>query len=179
MSNLIALLILLLCTPCLAGQTIDSYTDNEGNTIYYSRGEIKNQNKNDKFKVLSQPPVNVPIGAKNINQPNGKYGKNTQTNSAPVTLPTQNVSRQSFKESNTFKKLEKDIAEFMTIIIIIGLLLLSLWFYTFIDILRNEFTGSNKIIWFLAVTFFPLLGPILYLIIADKHIICNDSEPQV
>jgi len=31
-----------------------------------------------------------------------------------------------------------------------------------IDILRNEFTGSNKLIWVVVSIFLPFLGPILY-----------------
>jgi hypothetical protein len=45
----------------------------------------------------------------------------------------------------------------MLIIVSVTLLVLSL-----IDILRNEFTGSNKLVWLVAVTFLPLLGPALY-----------------
>jgi hypothetical protein len=45
----------------------------------------------------------------------------------------------------------------MLIIVSVALLVLSL-----IDILRNEFTGSNKLVWLVAATFLPLLGPVLY-----------------
>ena len=38
-------------------------------------------------------------------------------------------------------------------------------FIALIDILRNEFTGSNKIIWVLMVILLPGLGVILYLTI--------------
>jgi len=34
-----------------------------------------------------------------------------------------------------------------------------------IDILRSEFTGSNKLVWLLVVFLFPLLGAIAYLAI--------------
>ena len=39
-----------------------------------------------------------------------------------------------------------------------------LWLLALIDILRSEFTGSNKIIWFFVVMI-PYLGVILYLFI--------------
>ena len=38
-----------------------------------------------------------------------------------------------------------------------------------IDILRNEFEGSNKIIWVLVVLFFGLIGAILYYFIGRKQ----------
>jgi hypothetical protein len=39
----------------------------------------------------------------------------------------------------------------------------------FIDIVRSEFTGYNKLVWLLAVIFFPLIGWILYFIIGRKQ----------
>ncbi len=38
-----------------------------------------------------------------------------------------------------------------------------------IDILRNEFTGNNKIIWVLVILFIPIFGALLYLIIGRKQ----------
>jgi len=52
------------------------------------------------------------------------------------------------------------------LIILVGLLLPII---ALIDILRNEFTGSNKIIWVLVVIFFPLLGTLLYFAIGTQQ----------
>ena len=49
------------------------------------------------------------------------------------------------------------------------------WLVTLIDILRHEFTSSNKVIWFLTVTFIPILGPILYFSMAGRHKIIPDK----
>jgi len=38
-----------------------------------------------------------------------------------------------------------------------------------IDILRSEFTGSNKLIWFLAVIFLPVVGVIAYFAFGRKQ----------
>lgn len=43
----------------------------------------------------------------------------------------------------------------------------------FIDILKNEFEGYNKLIWLLAVLFAPLIGSIAYFIIGKKQRILN------
>ncbi len=43
------------------------------------------------------------------------------------------------------------------------------WIASLVDVLKSEFTGSNKVVWFLAVTFLPLLGPVLYLSIGVKQ----------
>jgi hypothetical protein len=44
-----------------------------------------------------------------------------------------------------------------------------LWLYALIDILKHEFTGSNKVVWLLMVIFIPILGQILYFIIGQKQ----------
>ncbi|MFZ3123272.1 MAG: PLD nuclease N-terminal domain-containing protein [Thermodesulfovibrionales bacterium] len=46
----------------------------------------------------------------------------------------------------------------------IGLMLIA-----FVDILRNEFTGSNKIVWLIAVILVPFIGPIAYFFIGRKQ----------
>jgi hypothetical protein len=38
-----------------------------------------------------------------------------------------------------------------------------------IDIVRNEFTGNNKIVWLLVVLFGNFLGAVLYFIIGRKQ----------
>ena len=43
------------------------------------------------------------------------------------------------------------------------------WIIALVSVLKNEFTESNKIIWILAVTFLPIIGPILYFFIGDKY----------
>ncbi|MEK6698482.1 MAG: PLD nuclease N-terminal domain-containing protein [Nitrospirota bacterium] len=56
--------------------------------------------------------------------------------------------------------------------LLILLVLLSgfvLWLIALVDILRNEFTGYNKIVWLLAVVFVPLIGAIVYLFIGRKQ----------
>ena len=39
----------------------------------------------------------------------------------------------------------------------------------FIDIVSNEFTGNNKIVWLLVVLFGNFLGAVLYFIIGRKQ----------
>ena len=38
-----------------------------------------------------------------------------------------------------------------------------------IDVLRHEFTGSNKIVWVIAVIFAPFVGPMAYFIFGRKQ----------
>lgn len=53
--------------------------------------------------------------------------------------------------------------------VLLVLAVLILWVIAFIDVLRSDFTGNNKLIWFLAVTFIPLIGLIAYLFIGRKQ----------
>lgn len=53
-------------------------------------------------------------------------------------------------------------------LIVMGIQLI-LCIIALIDILRNEFTESNKLIWVLVVTFIPFIGPLLYFFIGEKH----------
>jgi len=49
------------------------------------------------------------------------------------------------------------------------------WIWVLIDILKNEFTGSNKLIWLVAVIMIPLLGMILYWFIGREQKIMVDE----
>ncbi len=53
--------------------------------------------------------------------------------------------------------------------VVLGLLAFLLPLIALIDILRNEFTNSNKLIWILLVLFLPFLGPLLYFRIGLKQ----------
>ena len=53
-------------------------------------------------------------------------------------------------------------------LIIIGILL-GIYIFVLVDILKSEFRGYNKIIWILLVLFLPALGTILYLLIGRKQ----------
>ncbi len=55
------------------------------------------------------------------------------------------------------------------LIIILFLLGFIPFIIAFIDILKNEFEGYNKLIWLLAVLFAPLIGSIAYFLIGKKQ----------
>ena len=52
---------------------------------------------------------------------------------------------------------------------IVSLLMLGLWMYALVDVLKNSFERDDKIIWILVVLFAPVLGAILYLFIGKKR----------
>jgi len=53
----------------------------------------------------------------------------------------------------------------MLFLALLPIIALGLVLFALVDILRSEFTGSNKLIWVIVVLFFPILGAILYLAI--------------
>lgn len=57
----------------------------------------------------------------------------------------------------------------ITVLVILGIIALLLPIIALIDIVKNEFSGANKIIWILVVLFLPILGSILYFLIGRKH----------
>lgn len=50
------------------------------------------------------------------------------------------------------------------------------WLWALIDILKSEFTGSNKIIWLLAVILLSLLGAVLYWFIGREQKIRDEER---
>jgi len=55
------------------------------------------------------------------------------------------------------------------IFVLLALLSFILWLIALIDVLKNEFTGNNKLIWFLAVVFVPVIGMVAYFFIGRKQ----------
>ena len=61
------------------------------------------------------------------------------------------------------------VGPWQLIIICLALIGIILPLIALIDILKNNFSGDNKIVWVLVVLFFPLIGAILYYTIGTKQ----------
>lgn len=57
----------------------------------------------------------------------------------------------------------------LELLVLVVLPAVVLWFWAFIDVLRSDFEGNDKLVWFMAVLFVPVIGPIAYLIIGRKR----------
>ncbi len=55
----------------------------------------------------------------------------------------------------------------MQILLIVSVI--SVWIFSLIDVLRNDFEGNNKLIWVFVVMFGSFIGAILYLFIGRKQ----------
>ena len=53
---------------------------------------------------------------------------------------------------------------------IVSILCLILWIWALVDCLTNaSLQGTDKLIWVIVIVFLPLLGAVLYLVIARKR----------
>jgi len=52
---------------------------------------------------------------------------------------------------------------------VFSILLFALWLWALVDILVNEFSGYNKIIWLIVITIIPILGVVLYYLVGTKQ----------
>lgn len=64
------------------------------------------------------------------------------------------------------------------IVVFLVLICGPIWLIAFLDVVKGNFKGNDKIIWLLVVVFLPLLvGPLSYLFIGQKQKIkANDQE---
>lgn len=53
--------------------------------------------------------------------------------------------------------------------LILLLIVLVPWLLAFVDILKSDFRGNNKLIWLVAIIFVPIIGPIAYLFIGRRQ----------
>jgi len=72
--------------------------------------------------------------------------------------------------------LQEIIVMFIALLIPVLAIVLLIW--ALVDILKNEFTGSNKIIWVVVVLLLPLLGSILYFVIGANQKITKQESKQ-
>ncbi|MEM0519620.1 MULTISPECIES: PLD nuclease N-terminal domain-containing protein [Aequorivita] len=61
------------------------------------------------------------------------------------------------------------IGVWQIVLIIVILIITVLPILALINILQNEFTSQNKLIWVLVVLFLPLFGSVLYFALGNEH----------
>ena len=59
---------------------------------------------------------------------------------------------------------------------ILALACLAAWVWALVDILKNDFSGFNKLIWLALVIFLPLIGVILYYFIGREQKMSSPSN---
>jgi hypothetical protein len=101
-------------------------------------------------------------------------------NGAPP-QPVTPVNADSAKLYRTFEAAVADAyARYTLWMLIVTAIPFLLGLVCFVDIVRNEFTGNNKIIWCLVILFLPILGPMSYYFIGtDQKIRPEPDEKAV
>jgi len=158
---------------CYAEDRISSYTDENGQTVYTNQKTTPQSESSEKivpkspFQRSYQGPIveyHLPIQP-SYNGQNETSGTRNQPNlSTTPGFPQYNKAVDKAFE-NEMNKAATSIGSFFGALILLGIIALVLWLVALIDILRSEFKGSNKIVWILVVSFFPILGIILYFFI--------------
>jgi hypothetical protein len=159
---IIVILLILFLTPCFSEDRIHTYINDEGHIVY----------TNELPTTQNSVPNNQNSNA--INPFNAQANKDTAQKPEffnPPLTPQQPHPNYNAIENNMLNSFAR-IVVFQFLMLIIVFLL---WLFAFRDIIRHEFTGSNKLIWFLAVTFVPIIGPILYFTMAGRHKIIPDK----
>jgi hypothetical protein len=67
----------------------------------------------------------------------------------------------------------------LAVMLVLGMMFVAvfvLWLWAMIDILKNEFTRSNKLIWLLVVMLLPFIGMVLYWLIGREQKISGNDE---
>lgn len=67
------------------------------------------------------------------------------------------------------------------IILLLVLFYVPIWLIAFVDILKSDFKGNDKLIWLLVVIFVPIIGPLSYFFIGRKQKVVgkNQGSPPV
>ena len=74
--------------------------------------------------------------------------------------------------NRAYAYLDTDTGEFLFDAVFpftIAILLLAPWIWALTDILKNNFRGTNKVIWLVVVRLVPVMGFILYFLIGRKQ----------
>ena len=152
----------LLATDTVSSYTVSSYTDENGNTIYYNQSNASKPNPSPKTAPLPQSQI--------IQRPQAPVQSQTKEFrfNTPQTTPDKQIDMQALirNENKAEKAFLTSWIKGSLMFIMLAIIIPSiLWLICLIDILRSDFLGQNKVIWFLATLFLPYLGPILYFFI--------------
>jgi hypothetical protein len=171
-------------TYVFAENVITSYTDENGRTVYMN--QTKPAEKKSNIYVppgyVSRNNVIMPAPSAGYTNRNKVYVPGASNTSTPTVTfdPYDKRSNDFQKHIGSTNRFAQSIIEkaawvmaVWATVVIAGFLW---WLISLIDILRNEFTGSNKIVWVILITFLPFLGALLYDIIGFNQKIKKEEE---
>lgn len=165
----LSIIIILTTATAHTEDKIKSNTNEQGEKVYTNEKQIKQPQQ-------QQPQINyIPqISVSQIAQQKAEAIKKLEEQQKlQIQQNQEQIQEQTnFQQQKTKKTVENVFATltmFALMMFLIPLAYLILWLTALIDILKNEFTGNNKLIWVLIITFIPLAGPVLYMSIGKKQ----------
>lgn len=178
LDKIVIILLILLSTPCFSEDRIYSYTDENGNKVYTSEKKSPAPPQKPQYHSSGyfeyRPDTIMQRKGSVFNNQNRSIPANplvSNKDQVSVSAP-QNAHLTQPKRltpSINSRTIIGSILLQITFMFIAGITFLIFWLVALIDILKNEFTGSNKIIWLLAIILVAPIGTILYFIIGKKQ----------
>ncbi len=177
---------LVLSIPLIVFADIYKWTDEQGSVhatddISQAPPEIQDKYKPKDTKSQPDPYVSrIPIRPPtDYYRQVIEYWKDPQTNISyklPLNSNQINKDRQRIIEEKKKVKAAKTAAGiFFLAIILSGIIYFTLWIWAFLDILKNQFAGNDKLIWWLTITMIPILGLIAYATIGKNQKIKDED----
>lgn len=165
---------------------IYKWTDEQGSVhatddISQAPPEIQDKYKSKDTKSQPEPYVSrIPIRPPtDYYRQVIEYWKDPQTNISyklPLNSNQINKDRQRIIEEKKKVEAAKTAAGiFFLAIILSGIIYFVLWLWAFFDILKNQFAGNDKLIWWLTITMIPILGLIAYATIGKNQKIKDED----
>lgn len=175
LARMILILIVLFLTPCFAEERIHSYTDENGTRVYYTTNDKKEKNAPAPFTKPDYESKKIE-SYESLRQREIERNNNVFTWKRDSSKPMVNPMQQSAPSMSSFNSIVAALVGQIMLVIIFGGILLIFWLIALVDVLKNEFTGSNKIVWLLLLVFLSPLGTILYFIIGKGQKVTYQHE---
>jgi hypothetical protein len=93
-------------------------------------------------------------------------------------LGDDNLNANWNKEGKYYGRVDAVPILFGLLIMGLAILFAVFWFIALIDILKSEFTGSNKIIWLLVMLFVPPIGLLAYHVFGKNQKVSMQELPK-
>ncbi len=177
--TLIFMIVVLLAAPCFAEDRVYSYTDETGQKIYTNEKRPSSPAAQQPSSTISPDAVARAYQRPVLNvRPLAHTGSTQRRFDQREPLKPMYQAPPPAKQQADFAPVQNNrhvinpfagFAFFLSNIVLLMGIFFIFWLIALIDILRHEFTGSNKVIWFFAVTLLPVIGPALYYFIGSNQ----------
>lgn len=163
--------------PCkMVEPTVDAISNEyEGRMKVFKIDVNENSNLSRQYQVESVPTLMFFKNGQKVAQIVGAIPKADLEYKVDALLAPETGQQQKSTANNQSKMTDAVSILLVALIILVPVVL---WIIALVDIIMHEFTGSNKIIWLLAVIFVPLIGMVFYFFIGRSQRMINQTGAQ-